>query len=138
MTGAGTDVQTAKILQGILELEGLLEEPLVREALDLDNNVPMSQNHDLMLRMKRSLTQYVERNSDLLYVGLLGHFSSGKSSTINSLLQLWDAPIRRPVDLNPTDRSITLVTHSSNGPSLLGMISRGDLLVGAPQAGLVD
>jgi ribosome biogenesis GTPase A len=118
MTTEAGDVQSRKILQGLALLESLVEEPLPHEVLDIDHNRDTYENLDQMLRMKRSLTQYVERAGDLLYVGLLGHFSSGKSSTINSLLGLLGSPEERQVGLNPTDTAITLITHPDNSPSL--------------------
>ena len=50
-------------------------------------------------------------------VGFLGHFSSGKSTLINAIMQIDrdDYPVyRRKSGRNPTDRDITLTTHFSN------------------------
>ena len=47
-------------------------------------------------------------------MGFLGHFSSGKSSLINALLEVADTAhpgYKREVGLHPTDTGITLITH---------------------------
>lgn len=128
MNGIATaDVQCQRILADLKNLETLVNQPLARRVLDLEESRRTAETYDLLLRFRRILTQYVEREGDLLYVGFLGHFSSGKSSTINSLLDLWNTPEQRIVNLNPTDRDITLITHPSNSTSLLGMVSRGKI-----------
>jgi predicted nucleic acid-binding Zn-ribbon protein len=66
-----------------------------------------------------------------MYVGFLGHFSSGKSSTINSLLKNIDIPYQRLTGLHPTDRAVTLITHPSHSSDLIGTHKRGDLEVGS-------
>ncbi len=82
-----------------------------------------------MRRLRQSLTQYLERDGDLFYVGLVGHFSSGKSSTINSVLGTWDTDRERQTDLNPTDTTITLITSEDNAKSLLGVIREGHVTI---------
>jgi hypothetical protein len=77
------NIQCQQILLGIEELEKYLQEKLVREALDLDSNAETSRYKELLLRLKRSLAQYTEQDKRLVYVGFMGHFSTGKSSTIN-------------------------------------------------------
>ena len=48
-----------------------------------------------------------EREKNLVYIGLMGHFSTGKSSTINSLLDLEENSNKsRRVGQNPVDLSI--------------------------------
>src|SRR5689334_23012175 len=89
MNGKGEiDVQAQEIRKGLNDLETLLNEPVAREALDLGKNARTAEQHDILQRLRRSLTQYLERDGDLFYVGFLGHFSSGKSSTINSILEI--------------------------------------------------
>jgi len=56
-----------------------------------------------------------------------GNSSQGKSSTINSLLQLWNSKYQRLVDLNPTDKVITLITHEQNANSLHGVLGQGSV-----------
>lgn len=122
-----TDLQCQTILKGLLELEKVLENPLADKALDLKDNATSAQQKDLLTRLRKSLVQYVERTGDLVYIALIGHFSSGKSSTINSLLDLWDSPDKRSVGLHPTDKVITLITHKKNANSLLRVVSHGSV-----------
>ncbi len=114
MNSESVDIQCQHILDGVKELERLLNEPLTQKALDLENNAHTARNLDLLLRIRHSLNEYTERGKDLLYVGLMGHFSAGKSSTINSLINS-----ERRVDLNPTDKDISLITHRANKDSVI-------------------
>jgi predicted GTPase len=123
------DVRAQAILKGLNELRALLDEPITRHALDLANNVKTAYQHDVLNRTHRSLTQYLKLEGDLFYVGLLGHFSSGKSSTINSLLNIWGTDDERPTDLNPTDDTISLITRNTNDKSLLGVIREGHVTI---------
>jgi predicted GTPase len=117
-----TNIQCESILAGIQKLEEYLQDKIVRESLELDRNAETSKYSDLLSRLKLILTQYTEREKNLVYVGFMGHFSTGKSSTINSLLGLKKgSPESRRVDLNPVDQSITLITHDKNRDSLLNI-----------------
>jgi hypothetical protein len=75
--------------------------------------------------LARALDQYARTAKGLRYIGLMGTFSSSKSSIINSLL----AQDVRAADLPPIDDEITNLTHPSNRKSLLGAHSRGLLKV---------
>jgi len=123
----GADLQCQAILKGLLGLESVLDQPLANQALALADNRNAAREKDLLLRLRRSLVQYLERTGDLVYVALIGHFSSGKSSTVNSLLDLWGSPEERKSGLNPTDKTITLITHEKNADSLLGIVSHGSV-----------
>lgn len=125
----GVDVQASKILAGLRELGDLLEEPETGEALDLAKNARTTEQYNILRRLRQSLTQYLERDGDLFYVGLVGHFSSGKSSTINSILATWGSERERETDLNPTDTTITLITNEKNSKSLLGVIREGHVTI---------
>lgn len=121
------DLQCEAILKGLENLEAVLDKPVANETLDLKHNVAASEQKLLLVRLRKSLVQYLERSRNLVYVGLIGHFSSGKSSTINSLLFLSGTPDERPTTLNPTDKLITLITHKKNANSLIGIISHGSV-----------
>jgi predicted GTPase len=123
------DVQATQILQGLQQLERLLEEPETEEALDLAKNARTTEQYNILRKLRKSLTQYLGREGDLFYVGLVGHFSSGKSSTINSVLGIWDTDHQRKTDLNPTDTTITLITSDANAKSLLGVIKEGHVTI---------
>src|ERR1043165_2038075 len=127
MSAPAEDLQCLAILGGLRELETVLERPLTNRALDLNENALTQLQKELLTRLSRVLAQYVERTRHLVYVALIGHFSSGKSSTINSLLGLWNSESKRADDLNPTDNVITLITDKSNEKSLFGLVLRGSV-----------
>jgi len=81
------DFQAQSILNGLLGLEEILARPLANKALDLSQNATTSAQREMLARLRKSLVQYAERLGDLVYIGFIGHFSAGKSSTINSLLR---------------------------------------------------
>lgn len=124
-----TDVRAEAVLAGLAELQTLLEEPITRHALDLANNAKTAHHHAVLNRTHRSLTQYLKLEGDLFYIGLLGHFSTGKSSTINSVLDTWGSGDERPTDLNPTDDTISLITRPANEKHLLGVIREGTVTI---------
>lgn len=120
------NIQCQNILEGIEQLERYLQEKIAKEALDLDTNFETTRNQELLLRLKKSLLQYTERGKNLIYVGFMGHFSTGKSSTINSLLNLnEDSEEARRVGLNPVDKTITLITHHENKDSIFNTTKEG-------------
>jgi predicted GTPase len=123
------DVQAQSILNGLNTLNELLDMPVAREALDLAQNATTAKRYEILRRLRQSLKQYLERDGDLFYIGFLGHFSSGKSSTINSLLGIWDNPRQRETGLHPTDTTITLITCEKNIKSLLGVIREGHVTI---------
>lgn len=62
-----------------------------------------------------SLSDLRSHKHGLAYVGFLGHFTSGKSSMINAIVE---DPGQRRADRNPTDTTITLICHPKNIPQL--------------------
>lgn len=126
MDNTSIDIQCKQILDGIINLEDLLQDPLAKKALALSDNIDTNRNKDLLTRLKKSLIQYVERGKDLFYVGLMGHFSTGKSSSINSLLSLDEGSDKaRRAGLNPVDKLITLITHSENKDTVFNSTKGG-------------
>jgi hypothetical protein len=124
-----TDLQAQSISAGLTKLQGLLEKPVATGALELGKNAAAAKEYDVLRRLQRSLLQYLERNGALFYTGVLGHFSAGKSSTINSLLDTWNSKYERVTDLNPTDTTITLITKDKNASSLVGVIREGHVTI---------
>lgn len=121
-----SNIQCQRILEGVERLEIYLQEKIAKEALDLDSNFETTRNQELLVRLKKSLLQYAERGKNLSYIGFMGHFSAGKSSTINSLLGLGEGSKEaRTVGLNPIDRNITLITHSENRDSVFSTTREG-------------
>jgi predicted GTPase len=124
-----SDIEAQSISAGLQNLQRLLENTVATSALELGKNAEAAREFDVLKRLHRSLLQYVERNGNLFYVGILGHFSTGKSSTINSLLETWKTKHERMTDLNPTDTTITLITKGKNASSLLGVIKEGHVTI---------
>jgi predicted GTPase len=124
-----TDLQAQSISAGLTKLQELLEKPVATGALELGKNAAAAKEYDVLRRLHRSLLQYLERNGSLFYAGVLGHFSAGKSSTINSLLDTWNSKHERVTDLNPTDTTITLITKEENASSLVGVIREGHVTI---------
>lgn len=123
---SNVDIQCKKILNGLNLLDNYLDEPLARDALELDSNSSTVKNKELLKRLRLSLIQYTERGKDLVYIGFMGHFSTGKSSTINSLLVLnQDSSQYRKIGLNPVDKNITLITSRSNQDSIINVTKEG-------------
>ena len=61
-----------------------------------------------------SIPDLLNQSDSIALVGFLGHFSSGKSSLINALLDVstHESPgYKREVGQHPTDTGITLITH---------------------------
>jgi hypothetical protein len=83
-------------------------------ALELSKNAKAAAQYSILKRLSKSLLQYIERDGALFYVGLIGHFSAGKTSSINSLLQTWATEFERKTDFHPTDKTITLITREKN------------------------
>jgi hypothetical protein len=125
------DPVSKSLFTSIETLELLIDKQGAALLLEIKNHAECTRKRDELRRLYRSLKQYTSTTTALLYVGFLGHFSSGKSSTINSLLDLWDKKTKRLTGLHPTDTVITLTTHPQNSNSLVGMHQRGELEVGS-------
>ncbi len=128
-TEVKVDVQSQKILSGIKSTLDLLRNELIENILELSSNVESKQYWNLLKRLERSLDQYIKRDRKLIYIGFLGHYSSGKSSTINSLLNLEGTKDERPVNINPTDDQITLITDVNNDDQVIGLSRVGQVPV---------
>jgi predicted GTPase len=125
------DVLCETILSSMNLLETILDDEEGNLLLDVQKLADCSEKRAELRRLRRSLEQYVAKSKVLTYIGLIGHFSSGKSSSINTLLQLWGTNHERITGLHPTDKAVTLITHPKNSTSLIGLHSRGELEVGS-------
>jgi predicted GTPase len=124
------DVQCLEVLKGLSELEEVLAQPLASKALALTDSAMMLSHHRQLVRLRKSLEQYAERQAALTYIGLVGHFSSGKSSLINAVLGLnADSGSARPTGLHPTDKWITLLTHGDNAEALVAGAGIGSMTI---------
>jgi hypothetical protein len=136
-------LQTAQLLDSLTRLRQLVSADGAKGAngksatnattFATDEGAPCHESFLELRRLERSLDQYQSRTGQqLTYVGLLGHFSAGKSSTINALLHENTAEnSERKTGQHPTDRAVTLITHPDNAQSLIGMHRRGEVEVGA-------
>ena len=61
---------------------------LHKKVLEIDKSIESKDFYDQLKRVLNSLEQYIKKDISLFYIGFLGSYSSGKSSTINSLLNL--------------------------------------------------
>ncbi|MEL6692383.1 MAG: GTPase, partial [Pseudomonadota bacterium] len=119
------DQITSTLLQKASELRSLVnhEDFGLRDEIDASADMKACTNE--LENIYRSLEQYSRSERDMRYLALVGHYSAGKSSTINSLL----ANEIRAIDLHPTDQGVTFISHSNNAKKILPAESQGDLNV---------
>lgn len=117
----------AALLDSLTTLRALVSVPGNAEAFAIDEDAACHERFLELRRLERSLDQYQSRAGQLTYVGWLGHFSAGKSSTINALLAGIEDADARATGQHPTDRAVTLITHPANAHSLIGMHRRGEV-----------
>lgn len=128
MSNVSKDVLCERLLAAMQKVDALLKSPVGLSAFNIGTEASCADKYSEFVRLRRSLEQYTEKSASLLYVGFVGHFSAGKSSTINSLL---GESKGRLTGLHPTDKAVTLITHRDNSSSLIGAHKRGDLEVGS-------
>lgn len=116
-----TEINIQKIFVEAKKLDVIIHDKLARKVLEIDENASSERYSSLLSRLIRGVEQYVNKDQSIVYVGFVGHYSSGKSSTINNLLNLHSTSDERATDLNPTDTAITLITNKSNSKDLLLM-----------------
>lgn len=121
-------METQSILNEYDKMISFSNDQLVKSILELDDNIEIFKNYDLLLRIQKSLQHYIGKKSGLIYIGLMGHFSNGKSSLINALLDL-DGNEAREVGRHPTDKGITLITHPDNETSFIKLGYFGNIPV---------
>lgn len=131
MESKNCDVLCTNLLRTLQIFDKLLTEGEGIFCFDVNSNAESSNRHQELRRLMRSLQQYAEKDARLLYVGFLGHFSAGKSSTINTILNNSGVEHSRLTGQHPTDKAVTLITHSCNSNNLIGAYKRGELEVGA-------
>ncbi|MDN3692871.1 50S ribosome-binding GTPase [Chryseobacterium tructae] len=115
------ETQIRKILNKAKELNVIINKELVTKALEIKELATSAENKRLLERLISSLEQYIAKEQNLVYVGLVGHYSSGKSSTINSILQIKGGSDERDTALHPTDTTITLITDKANSQKIMHM-----------------
>jgi predicted phosphohydrolase len=131
MNDGSADVLCQNLLASLKALKNILCSDGGITTFDIEHNAKSADVFQELRRLERSLQQYAEKNAALLYVGFVGHFSAGKSSTINSLLRDPTQSDARITGLHPTDKAVTLITHRDNSASLIGAHKRGEVEVGS-------
>lgn len=129
MNTESQDVRSSNLLNGIKKLNTELTNELVENILELTTNPISIENTNQLKRIERATDQYRRRTNNLFYIGFLGHFSSGKSSTINSILSLNGTTNEKKTNHNPTDDQITLITCKENSEDVLKLTSHGQIPV---------
>jgi predicted GTPase len=119
------DPLTADLEKKTQVLLSLVEEEQSPIKSSLSDVPQLKEAYGELRNLARALDQYARTNRGLRYIGLMGTFSSGKSSIINSLI----GHDVRPADLPPIDDEITILTHPTNRDALMGAHSRGLLKV---------
>lgn len=119
------DLRPSIILTQIRTLKTELTNTLVSNILEIDTNPESIENANQLSRIERATEQYKKRTNNLFYIGFLGHFSSGKSSTINTLLKLSGTANEKKTDHNPTDDQITLLTSINNSQDVIKLTRSG-------------
>lgn len=130
------ETQIRKILSKAKELNHIIGQDLAARALEIEELSSSSNRKKLLERLIASLDQYIAKEQHLVYIGFVGHFSSGKSTTINSILKLTGTRDERTTDLNPTDTEISLITDKTNSQKLI-LMSRESAFVPV-RANLID
>ncbi len=116
----------------LASLFGLVDEPTNRQFLEIepDSISPEEIGFDRTGRLRawKQLQNAVDSINDIrqsrhgpAFVGVLGHFTAGKSSLINALLEIGnlDTPgYKRAVGPHPTDKSISLICHQNSRAAL--------------------
>jgi|WetSurMetagenome_2_1015567.scaffolds.fasta_scaffold17501_3 predicted GTPase len=119
-------IQISNILKEFLNF---FNNELQKKVLEIGKDAVSESFYQQLKRVSNSLEQYIRKEIGLFYVGFLGSYSSGKSSTINSLLSLWGTELQRNTSMNPTDDYITLITNPENVNNVFTFAKEGALSV---------
>jgi len=120
-----TDAATNHGLRLLELLERTLAEitdPQKSLAEIVRDNKRANESHHELQRMHAALKTYLDTDPRLRYVALVGAFSSGKTATINNLVDVAGTDQARPEDTDPVDEKLTLCAHRSNEESLLATL----------------
>jgi len=123
--------QLSQISQGLTSLSNILDDDIAQHLLQIATKAEPANKRRELARLQTTIEQYETRNRQLFYIAFMGHFSAGKSSSINTILKPTDGPGPRETGLNPTDKAITLITDPANMNSLVGLYREGKLPVRA-------
>lgn len=106
---------------GITSIDSLIDTQKLlsisdEDLFDIKTSVENKKNYQDLIRLIKTYKEYINKSSSMKYFGFVGHFSSGKSSTINSILESGN---KRKAGLHPVDTGITVITHPDNRGKLL-------------------
>jgi len=130
MNKPNNDEICTALLSTIDNLTNTISSEESADMFDIKTDPESAKNYNELKRLRRSLEQYSNKLNGLFYIGFIGHFSAGKSSTINSLFDQVGSQGDRNTGLHPTDNEVTLITDTSNSSQLIGTHNRGELQVG--------
>lgn len=131
METMANDFLCNSLLSVLERFDAILVSENASSSFDVQKDANSREKYTELRRLRRSLEQYAQKTGALTYVGFLGHFSAGKSSTINSFFKIAGVGVERLTGLHPTDRAVTLITHPDNSGNLVGAFKRGELEVGS-------
>lgn len=118
-----------EIIKSSKDLENTISNKGTKILRGIEEDSNCKNQLEKLKRLIDTLEKYSNKSHSLRYIGFLGHYSSGKSSTQNSLLNIWKTNKERKTDLNPTDTSITFTTHKDNSERLIGNNSQENLVI---------
>jgi len=102
-------IELDNLVKSIEELNS--EDGFKKSIFDIDNDKVFGTKYNYIKELSVTLEQFIQRKDNVLLVSFAGDFSTGKSSTINNLLE--DSSIR-DTGYHPTDNAITLITDINN------------------------
>jgi predicted GTPase len=120
---------TIELSERLKAFLNFFNEKLHSKVLEIDTNAKSADYYQHLIRVSSSLEQYVKKDVSLFYIGFLGSYSSGKSSTINSILGLWHTDKARRTSNNPTDDTITLITNQKNVSNVFNFAKEGAISI---------
>lgn len=91
----------------------LFKDKFIEDVTEIKTDEPMKKEYEKLIRLYEDFKFFKDKNEDKVHVILLGNFSSGKSSTINSLLNL-DSNDGQQTTKQVTDTDITMLVHPEN------------------------
>ncbi len=122
-----TDEITKELANSLGALLESLDHEAPSKVLELNSRAESNNYFRELTSISNSLEQYKKKEVGLLYIGFLGSYSSGKSSTINSLLGIRGSKNERATGNNPTDDHITLITNDTNVENVFTFSKEGTI-----------
>ena len=130
MTANHKPVITA-IHEGLDKLLAVRHSPYAQNIFQTDKYVRDQKLFAKIKRLQISLENFDAADQGIGLIALIGHFSAGKSSTINAVLNIWGTPWERKTGRDPTDRKISVICLPENREQFrsLEILPGGDFTV---------